>query len=153
MTVLLIGQAYCDGSKVYVHFCTQIQVYTTHTHHTHTHHHHHMLTHIITLSTPLVTTIRPHLGVLSYGGCELTLADLPGLVEGAHLNVGMGHKFLKHVERTKALLFVVGEQCLHVPVPACFIEASVYMCSQCMGVICVSGCPSMDPYPDRYLLQ
>ncbi len=55
-----------------------------------------------------VTTIRPQLGILSHDMDQpIRIADLPGLVEGAHANVGMGHKFLRHIERTRLLLFVV----------------------------------------------
>ncbi|CAL1283093.1 unnamed protein product, partial [Larinioides sclopetarius] len=54
------------------------------------------------------TTIAPNIGILSYKDFrKITAADLPGLIEGAHLNYGMGHKFLKHCLRTKILLFVV----------------------------------------------
>ncbi|XP_007505054.1 GTP-binding protein 10 [Monodelphis domestica] len=54
------------------------------------------------------TTIRPQLGKIMYNDLkQVSVADLPGLIEGAHLNKGMGHKFLKHIERTKQLLFVV----------------------------------------------
>lgn len=57
------------------------------------------------------TTIRPRLGIINYEDLrQLTIADLPGLIEGAHMNVGMGHKFLKHLERTKLLLFIVDIQ-------------------------------------------
>jgi Obg family GTPase CgtA len=57
------------------------------------------------------TTIKPNVGVIEYGaGRMLRMADIPGLIEGAHLNRGMGHKFLRHVERTRVLLFVVDVQ-------------------------------------------
>lgn len=54
------------------------------------------------------TTVKPELGKIMYSDFkQISVADLPGLIEGAHINRGMGHKFLKHVERTKQLLFVV----------------------------------------------
>ncbi|XP_060937289.1 GTP-binding protein 10 [Limanda limanda] len=54
------------------------------------------------------TTLKPEIGKLMYKDYkQISVADLPGLIEGAHANKGMGHKFLKHVERTKQLLFVV----------------------------------------------
>ncbi|XP_067649287.1 GTP-binding protein 10-like [Haliotis asinina] len=54
------------------------------------------------------TTIRPQIGTMTYAdGRRITVADLPGLIEGAHYNFGMGHRFLKHIERTKLLLFMV----------------------------------------------
>lgn len=56
----------------------------------------------------LVTTIRPQIGTIEYKDLrQVSLADLPGLIEGAHANIGLGHKFLKHVERTRLLLLVV----------------------------------------------
>ncbi|NXF03078.1 GTPBA protein, partial [Smithornis capensis] len=54
------------------------------------------------------TTVQPELGKIMYTDYkQISVADLPGLIEGAHANKGMGHKFLKHVERTKQLLLVV----------------------------------------------
>lgn len=56
------------------------------------------------------TTLRPTVGVVELDDPRsdpITVADIPGLVEGAHLNVGLGHQFLRHVERTRALVFVL----------------------------------------------
>ena len=53
------------------------------------------------------TTINPNLGVTYYNGKEITLADIPGLVEGAHKGIGLGDKFLRHIERCKMLLHLI----------------------------------------------
>jgi GTP-binding protein len=53
------------------------------------------------------TTINPNLGVAFYDGKEVTLADIPGLVKGAHLGIGLGDKFLRHIERCKVLLHLI----------------------------------------------
>ena len=53
------------------------------------------------------TTLNPNLGVTYYDGKEVTLADIPGLVEGAHKGVGLGDKFLRHIERCKVLLHLI----------------------------------------------
>ncbi len=53
------------------------------------------------------TTITPNLGVVDVYDSTFVMADIAGLIEGAHLGVGLGHMFLKHIERTKLLIHVV----------------------------------------------
>lgn len=54
------------------------------------------------------TTLTPNLGFTSFkGGQRIVLADIPGIIEGAHDNRGLGLDFLRHIERTKVLLFVI----------------------------------------------
>jgi GTP-binding protein len=54
------------------------------------------------------TTLTPHIGVVELPGFQrVTVADIPGLIEGAHRNVGLGHEFLRHIVRCKLLVFVL----------------------------------------------
>ena len=53
------------------------------------------------------TTINPNLGVLNMNHKEIVLADIPGLIEGSHKGVGLGDKFLRHIERCKTLIHLI----------------------------------------------
>lgn len=54
------------------------------------------------------TTLTPHIGVVELPGFQrITVADIPGLIEGAHADIGLGHDFLRHIVRCKLLVFVV----------------------------------------------
>ena len=66
----------------------------------------------VTKATPKIanykfTTLNPNLGVAIYDNKEIILADIPGIIEGAHSGTGLGIKFLKHIERCKTLLHLI----------------------------------------------
>ena len=64
--------------------------------------------HIMQVADYAFTTLRPQLGMVHYPDTSsLAVADIPGLIKGASQNKGLGHRFLRHVERSHALAYVL----------------------------------------------
>ncbi len=69
------------------------------------------------------TTLNPNLGVVDLDGCDgFVIADIPGLIEGASEGIGLGHEFLKHIERTKMIIHMVDAASTEGRDPICDIK-------------------------------
>ena len=89
------------------------------------------------------TTLEPHLGVVRFGRTgdetEFVVADVPGLVEGASEGRGLGHRFLRHVERARVLVLLFDLAARRRPIPARSRRGSCSRSSVATGPSCSSG--------------
>ena len=95
------------------------------------------------------TTLAPQLGVVYIDGNEFVLADIPGLIEGAHLGVGLGLKFLAHVERCGVLLHLVDGTCEDVALNYKTIRGEVNEYSDILAekveLVALNKCDALTP--------
>ncbi len=94
------------------------------------------------------TTLSPGLGVVYQDESEFVLADIPGLIEGAHLGHGLGDKFLKHIERCKILLHLVDGTAEEVGKDYTTIRHELSSYSETLAhkleIVCLNKCDSLD---------
>ena len=95
------------------------------------------------------TTLAPQLGVVYIDGNEFVLADIPGLIEGAHLGVGLGLRFLAHVERCGVLLHLVDGTCEDVVLNYKTIRGEVNeysdMLAEKVELVALNKCDALTP--------
>ncbi len=99
------------------------------------------------------TTLHPNLGVVGIDGREFVMADIPGLIEGAHKGAGIGHRFLGHVERCRVLLHLI-DASSYDPVKSwqivrCEVEAYADILADKPEVLVLSKCDTTPPFPER----
>ena len=94
------------------------------------------------------TTLSPGLGVVYQDDCEFVLADIPGLIEGAHLGHGLGIKFLKHIERCNILVHLIDVMSENVAEDYLTIRNELCAYSELLAekqeIICLNKCDSID---------
>lgn len=93
------------------------------------------------------TTLRPNLGIARVGDQDLVIADIPGLISGAHLGLGLGHKFLKHIERCKSILHLIDVNSTDLIADYDTIRHELHSYSPVLAIkpeiVCLSKCESI----------
>jgi len=95
------------------------------------------------------TTLKPSLGVVYIDDEEFVLADIPGLIEGAHNGTGLGDRFLKHIERCKILIHLIDATSENIEEDYKTIRQELESYSDLLShkkeIICLNKCDALDP--------